>query len=185
MRSIALHVGLALTLAAGAAGQSVARGPADSGGSGASAVWNGDGITVRFPRAYSPDSVTVEGRVGDAFSGYEWRVILVGDTRAFLAAFVITPTDSLTIHRYRTIAEAFRAGNLRRCSRNDQVLVCARPARGLVRDADGRLEIGIGDREWINAALAASQPKVRLIVKRAQETLWSEEIPISYDGGTP
>lgn len=144
--------------------------------------WDARGITVRFPRFLSPDSITSETRVGDAFSGYEWRVILVGDQRAWLAALVIPPTDSLTIHKVATIDEAYRLGDLRSCDRttSNLVLRCNRLAQGLVRDVAGQLEIGIVDGRWLQTALTAREPKVRLVVKVAKETIWEEEHPIRY-----
>jgi hypothetical protein len=148
----------------------------------ATVSWDARGITVRFPRFLSPDSITSETRVGDAFSGYEWRVILVGEPRAYLAALVIPPTDSLTIHKVSTIDEAYRLGDLRSCDRttSNLVLRCNRLAQGLVRDVEGRLEIGIVDGRWLQTALTAREPKVRLIVKVAKETIWEEEHPIRY-----
>lgn len=148
----------------------------------ATVSWDARGITVRFPRFLSPDSITSETRVGDAFSGYEWRVILVGDQRAYLAALVIPPTDSLTIHRVATIDDAYRLGDLRSCDRttSNLVLRCNRLAQGLVRDVAGRLEIGIVDGRWLQTALTAREPKVRLLVKVARETIWEEEHMIRY-----
>ena len=137
--------------------------------SGASAILGDSGIIVRFPRAVSPDSITREMLVGDLFSGYEWRIILGGgDRQVLLTAFVIPPDDTLALHRYRTIQAAYMAGDLRQCQRNDQVLACDRPARGLVRDRGGQLEIGILDGRWVSFALQTPNPVLRLLVKRAR-----------------
>ncbi len=148
----------------------------------ATVSWDARGITVRFPRFLSPDSITSEARVGDAFSGYEWRVILVGEPRAYMAALVIPPTDSLTIHKVATIDEAYRLGDLRSCDRttSNLVLRCNRLAQGLVRDVNGQLEIGIVDGRWLQTALTAREPKVRLLVNVARETIWEEEHVIKY-----
>lgn len=146
----------------------------------ASAAWDSAGFVVRFPRSVSPDSVTVEMTVGDNFSGYEWRVALIGDgDETLLTAFVIAPDDTLALHRYRSIAEAWQAGALRRCEREASVLACARPARGFVRDAGGRLEIGIRDANWLRFALRARAPRLLLMVKRDRQELWSEELPLT------
>jgi hypothetical protein len=136
------------------------------------------GLVVRFPRSMSPDSITREMGVDDLFSGYEWRVILLGKTSALLTAFVIPVNDSLIIHRYRTIKAAFDAGGFRTCTRNAEVLDCDRLARGLVRDANGQLEIGILDRQWLAQAFQSGTPTLRLVVKRAREILWTEDVPI-------
>lgn len=140
--------------------------------------WSDSGIVVRFPRSMSPDSISREMRVADRFSGYEWRVIFMDGNRAMLSAFVVAPDDSLALHRIRTIAEAYRLGDLRQCSRDQVVLACDRPARGLVRDVDGQLEIGIMDNRWISAAIGAREPRLRLMVKRNREELWTEEYPL-------
>lgn len=154
-------------------------GPANAQQSDARVSWADSGITVRFPRAMSPDSITREMRVLDNFSGYEWRVILLDGDRAWLSALVVPPDDSLALHRYTTIKEAYFAGDLRQCSRDAEVLVCDRPARGLVRDVDGQVEISIVDGRWIAAVLQARAPLVRLLVKRNREDLWSEDFPLS------
>ena len=148
----------------------------------ATATLSDSGIVVKFPRSMSPDSITREMTVGDLFSGYEWRVVLLGNDQALLAALVIPPNDSLVIHRYVTIKAAYLAGDLRSCQRADVVLQCDRPARGLVRDVNGRLEIGIVDSRWILMALQSPNPAVRLIVKRARETLWYADIAIAREG---
>ncbi|MGH7592661.1 MAG: hypothetical protein ACRELE_02250, partial [Gemmatimonadales bacterium] len=44
----------------------------------ATASLSDSGIVVRFPRFVSPDLITREMTVGDLFSGYEWRVVLLG-----------------------------------------------------------------------------------------------------------
>jgi hypothetical protein len=144
----------------------------------ATATLSDSGIVVRFPRFVSPDSITREMPVGDLFSGYEWRVVLLGSEEALLSALVIPPNDSLVIHRYPTIKAAYLAGDLRSCRRSDMVLECDRPARGLVRDVNGRLEIGIADNRWISMALQSSSPVVRLIVKRARQVLWTADVPL-------
>jgi hypothetical protein len=118
-------------------------------------------------------------RVGDRFSGYEWRVIFVDGDRALLSALVVAPDDSLELHRIPTIAAVYQVGDLRQCSRDREVLACDRPARGLVRDVDGQIEIGIVDSRWLTAVVSARDPKVRLMVKRNREELWSGEYPIS------
>ncbi len=141
--------------------------------------WSDSGIVVRFPRSMSPDSISREMRVADRFSGYEWRVIFMDGNRALLSALVVAPDDSLALHPIRTIADAYRLGDLRQCARDAEVLACDRPARGLVRDIDGQLEIGIMDSRWIAAALGARDPKMRLMVKRNREELWTEEYPLT------
>lgn len=146
--------------------------------SAATATLSDSGIVVRFPRFMSPDSITREMPVGDLFSGYEWRVVLLGREQALLTALVIPPNDSLVIHHYATIKAAYLAGDLRSCQRSDLVLDCDRPARGLVRDVNGRLEIGIVDSRWLTMALQSSTPMVRLVVKRARQILWSADVPL-------
>ncbi len=141
--------------------------------------WSDSGIVARFPRSMSPDSISREMRVGDQFSGYEWRVIFMDGNRALLSAFVVAPDDSLMLHRIPTIEEAYRVGDLRQCSRDQAVLACDRPARGLVRDVDGQVEVGIMDSRWISAALGAREPKMRLIVRRNREELWTGEFPLT------
>lgn len=142
------------------------------------ATLSDSGIVVRFPRFVSPDSVTREMPVGDLFSGYEWRVVLLGRDQALVSALVIPPNDSLVLHRYVTIAAAYMAGDLRSCQRGEIVLQCDRPARGLVRDTNGRLEIGIVDSRWITMALQSPSPTVRLIVKRARQVVWMADLPL-------
>ena len=153
-------------------------GAAPAQGPPGSVRWSDSGIVVRFPRSMSPDSISREMRVGDRFSGYEWRVIFMDGNRALLSALVVAPDDSLLLHQIRTIAEAYRLGDLRQCARDAAVLACDRPARGLVRDIAGQLEIGIMDNRWISAALAARDPRMRLMVKRNREELWTEEFPL-------
>jgi hypothetical protein len=145
----------------------------------ATATLSDSGIVVRFPRSMSPDSITREMPVMDLFSGYEWRVALVSGDRALLAALVVAPNDSLRIHRYATIKDAYMAGDLRSCQRNVVVLECDRLARGLVRDVNGRVEIAIVDRNWLLMALQATDPVVRLIVKRDREILWTADLPLA------
>ena len=145
----------------------------------ATAVWDSAGFVVRFPRSMSPDSVTLAMTVSDNFSGYEWRVALIGDgDQALVTAFVIPPDDTLALGRYRTISEAWRAGLLRRCERDATVLACLRPARGFVRDAGGRLEIGIRDATWLRFALRSRAPRLLLVVKRDRQEIWSDEFPL-------
>ncbi len=144
----------------------------------ATVVLNDSGLVVRFPRSMSPDSITRDMLVPDHFSGYEWRVIFLDRNDALVTAFVIAPDDTLAIHRYRTIAQAYDAGSLRRCERNLQVLECDHLARGLVRDADGRLEIAILDPSWLSLAFNVGTPMVRLVVKRARDVLWAEDVPV-------
>lgn len=145
----------------------------------ATATWDSAGFVVRFPRAVSPDSITLDMLVGDNFSGYEWRVALVGDSGdALLTAFVIPPDDTLGLRRYRTIADAFRAGDLRRCRRSASVLECSIPARGFVRDAGGHIEIGIRDASWLRFALASRRPRILVVVKRDRQEVWSDEFPL-------
>ncbi|MGH7593506.1 MAG: hypothetical protein ACRELE_06610, partial [Gemmatimonadales bacterium] len=91
---------------------------------------------------------------------------------------VIAPNDSLVIHHYASIKAAYMAGDLRSCQRNDRVLECDRLARGLVRDVAGRLEVGIVDSRWLAMALQSLHPVVRLIVKRARQTLWFADVPL-------
>jgi hypothetical protein len=150
----------------------------------AQVTWNAKGLSVLFPRHLSPDSITYESRVGDRFSGFEWRIILVSDRRAYLSALVIPPSDSLTIHRVESIAEAYRVGDLRSCDRTtaNLVLRCNRLAQGLVRDVGGRLEITIVDTRWMDAILTSRAPKLRLLVKVAQETVWEEEVEVRWGG---
>jgi hypothetical protein len=127
----------------------------------------------------SPDLITQEAVVGDLFSGYEWRVVLLGPDHALLSALVIPPDETLAIHRYRSIAEAYLAGDLRTCERGDNVVLhCDRPARGLVRDVGGRLEIGLADSRWIAMALLSTKPMVRLVVKRNRIVLWMADLPL-------
>jgi hypothetical protein len=147
---------------------------ADSG----TATLSDSGIVVRFPRAMSPDSITREMPVQDLFSGYEWRVALVSGGQAMLAALVLPPNDSLRMHYVATIRDLYMAGDLRQCQPSDLVLECARPARGLVRDVNGAVEIGIVDPRWLLAAIGSSRPVVRLVVKRAREVLWMRDIPL-------
>ena len=153
--------------------------PAQSADTTATATLSDSGIVVVFPRAMSPDSITHEAVVGDLFSGYEWRVVLLGPDHALLSAFVIPPDETLAIHRYASIAEAYLAGDLRTCQRGDNVVLhCDRPARGLVRDVGGRLEIGIVDSRWISMALQLTRPMVRLVVKRDRIVLWMADLPL-------
>jgi len=142
------------------------------------ASWGDSGLVVRFPRSMSPDSISKEMRVGDRFSGYEWRVIFMDGDRALLSALVVSPDDSLELHQIKSIEAAYRLGDLRQCYRDQQVLACDRPARGVVRDVEGQIEIGIVDSRWLTAVLGAREPKVRLMVKRNREDLWSEEFPL-------
>ncbi len=145
----------------------------------ATATLNDSGLMVRFPRAMSPDSITREMPVGDLFSGYEWRVVLLVGDQALLTALVLEPNDSLLLHRYTSIDALYMAGDLRQCWRDDQVLECDRLARGLVRDAGGSIEVGISDSRWITLALQAARPMVRLVVKRDRVILWSVDIPLA------
>lgn len=147
-----------------------------------SATWDSMGIAVVFPREYSPDRISRDTIVGDAFSGYEWRVILVGERGVYVSALVVAPDIDLRLTRINTIAEAYRLGDLRRCVRDDITLACARPARGWVRDADGRVEIGIADFRWLSLAARSPHPRLRLVVRRAKQELWSEDVPIVYSG---
>jgi len=144
----------------------------------ATATLSDSGIVVRFPRFVSPDSITRDMAVQDMFSGYEWRVVLIGPREAYVTALVIPPNDSLVLHRYPTIATAYMAGDLRQCHRADLVLECDRLARGLVRDVDGRIEVGVADSRWLLMALQSPDPVIRLVVKRNRETLWSADIPL-------
>ncbi len=150
----------------------------------AEASWNTRGLTIRFPRSVSPDSITYDTRVADAFSGFEWRVILITDQRPQMAVLVITPSDSLTLPRVPTIAEAYRIGDLRSCDRTtgNLVLRCNRLAQGLVRDVDGRLEIAIVDTRWLQALMTSRTARVHLLVKVAKETVWEEERPVRWVG---
>lgn len=151
----------------------------------AAAVWDSAGFVITFPRSVSPDSITREMQVSDNFSGYEWRVVLIGDRgEALVTAFVIPPDESLALHRYRTIADAWRWGDLRRCERNDAVLACSRPARGFVRDARGRVEIAIRDATWLRFALQSRAPRILLVVKRDRQELWSTEFDLALPGAT-
>jgi|CXWL01.1.fsa_nt_gi hypothetical protein len=154
--------------------------PVDS----AEATWNTRGLTIRFPRSVSPDSITYDTRVADAFSGFEWRVILITDQRPYMAALVITPSDSLTLTRVPTIAEAYRVGDLRSCDRTtgNLVLRCSRLAQGLVRDVEGRLEIAIVDTRWLQALMTSRTARVHLVVKVAKETVWEEERAVAWSG---
>lgn len=70
------------------------------------------------------------------------------------------------------------AGDLRSCQRTDRVLECDRAARGLVRDVNGRLEIGIVDSRWLIMALESPNPIARLVVKRARQVLWFADVPL-------
>lgn len=159
-----------VTLGSGAAAQSP--------DSLATATLSDSGIVVRFPRFVSPDSITREMPVEDLFSGYEWRVVLLGGDQVLVSALVIPPNDSLVIHRYTSIKAAYMAGDLRSCRRSDLVLECDRPARGLVRDVNGRLEIGIIDSRWLILAMQTANPVVRLVVKRARQVLWFADVPL-------
>ncbi len=170
---------LALLLACPLAGQDrPAAIPVDSLQTAATAVLSDSGLVVVFPRAMSPDSITQNAIVPDLFSGYEWRVIFLRPNTSLLAAFVIPPDDTLAIHHYGTIGQAYDAGSLRTCRRNLQVLDCDQLARGLVRDVDGRLEIAILDPDWLGLAFNVGTPMVRLVVKRAQQVLWAEDVPV-------
>jgi hypothetical protein len=145
----------------------------------ATAALSDSGVVVRFPRFVSPDSITREMPVADLFSGYEWRVALLGHDTALLAALVVPPNDSLLIHRYGSIKEVYMTGDLRSCQRtNDLVISCSRLARGLVRDVDGSIEIAIIDSRWLLMAMQLDHPTVRLIVKRARQILWSADVPL-------
>jgi hypothetical protein len=143
-----------------------------------SAVLGDSGIVVRFPRSVSPDSITREMMVGDLFSGYEWRIILMGEGQVLLTAFVIPPDDTLAIHRYGSIASAYLAGDLRTCQRDNVVLTCDQLARGLVRDVNGHLEVAILDTRWLALALRSTEPRLHLVVRRNREELWSREVPL-------
>lgn len=145
---------------------------------GVKAVLNDSGIVVRFPRAMSPDSITREMMVGDLFSGYEWRIVLMGPGQALLTALVLAPNDSLVLHHYSSIRDLYMAGDLRQCRRNDEVLECDRLARGLVRDAHGCIEVAIADSRWITMALAESDPVIRLVVKRNRQIVWRDDVPL-------
>jgi hypothetical protein len=145
----------------------------------ATATLSDSGIVVRFPRSMSPDSITREMPVMDLFSGYEWRVVLVNRDRALVTALVVAPNDSLRLHRYTTIKDAYMAGDLRQCQRNDLVLECSRLARGLVRDVNGRVEIAIIDSNWLLMAMQSANPVVRLVVKRDREILWTVDLPLA------
>lgn len=151
---------------------------AQSADSVATATLSDSGLVVRFPRSMSPDSITREMPVMDLFSGYEWRVALMNGDRAVVTALVIAPNDSLRLHRYVSIKAAYMAGDLRSCHRSDLVLECNRLARGLVRDADGRVEIAISDATWLLMAMQSANPVVRLIVKRDREILWTADVPL-------
>lgn len=155
--------------------------PVDS----AIATWNTRGLIIRFPRSVSPDSITYDTRVADAFSGFEWRLILITDQRPYMAALVITPSDSLTLQHVPTIAEAYRVGDLRSCDRTtgNLVLRCNRLAQGLVRDVEGQLEIAIVDTRWLQALMASRTARVHLLVKVAKETVWEEERPVRWVSG--
>lgn len=142
------------------------------------ATLSDSGIVVRFPRAMSPDSITREMPAMDLFSGYEWRVVLMNRDRSLVTVLVVPPNDSLRLHRYATIKDAYMAGDLRQCQRNDLVLECNRLARGLVRDVDGRVEIAIIDRNWLLVAMQMANPVVRLVVKCDREVLWSADLPL-------
>lgn len=168
-------VGAALLLCL-AASRGEAQGPALS----ASASWDSTGIWVRFPRELSPDRISVDSLVADAFSGYEWRVILVGDAQVYVNAFVVPPTRDLVIMKLGSIADAYRVGDLRRCEKEEITLACGRTARGWVRDADGRVEIGIVDFRWLSLAARSAHPTLRLVVKKAKQELWSEDVPLVY-----
>jgi hypothetical protein len=179
MRRFVLAAAALGALASRLPGQDTGTGvPLDSLQTQASATLSDSGLVVRFPRAMSPDSITREMTVPDLFSGYEWRVIFLRQDAALLTAFVIPPDDTLAIHHYQTIRQAFDAGGLRRCERNQQVLDCNWLARGLVRDAGGRLEIAIVDPSWLSLAFHFDAPVVRLVVKRARQVLWAEDVPV-------
>ncbi|MGH7582884.1 MAG: hypothetical protein ACREL5_06655 [Gemmatimonadales bacterium] len=144
----------------------------------ATATLSDSGIVVRFPRSMSPDSITRDMPVMDLFSGYEWRVALLGRDQALLAALVVPPDDSLVLHRYTAIKAVYMAGDLRQCQRDGMVLACGRAARGLVRDVDGRIEIDIVDSRWLVMALETARPVVRLVVKRNRVVLWTRDLPL-------
>lgn len=165
---------LALTVVCGAAARGVSQAPLAA----ATATLTDSGIVVRFPRAVSPDSITREMPVLDMFSGYEWRIALLGPDQALLSALVIPPDDTLAIHRYASITSAYMAGDLRQCRRDDVVLECDRLARGLVRDVGGRLEIAIVDNRWLLMAIQSANPMIRMVVKRNREVLWSADVPL-------
>lgn len=168
-------VGAALLLCV-ATSRGAAQGPALR----ASASWDSTGIWVRFPREFSPDRISVDSLVSDAFSGYEWRVILVGDAQVYVNALVVPPTRDLYISRIPSIAEAYRLGDLRRCEKEEITLSCGRPARGWVRDVDGRVEIGIVDFRWLSLAARSDHPSLRLVVKKARQELWSQDVPLVF-----
>ncbi len=149
----------------------------------ATATWDASGIQVVFPREFSPDRVSIDTTVGDAFSGYEWRVILVGENEVLVSALVVPPDPELILPRITTVADAYRLGDLRRCVRDEITLACGRPARGWVRDAEGCVEIGIVDFRWLQLAARSAHPHLRLVVRRARQELWSEDVPLVYGGG--
>lgn len=174
---------ITLAIAATLAGAPCAQSQQAMHGDTAMAVWDSAGFVVRFPRSVSPDSVTRDMPVSDNFSGYEWRVALIGDAgNALLTAFVIPPDDTLHLHRYHTIADAWRAGDLRRCERDNEVIACSRPARGFMRDAAGRIEIGIRDAAWLRFALQSQRPRLLLVVKRDRQEVWSAEFELELPG---
>jgi hypothetical protein len=149
----------------------------------ASATLSDSGVVIRFPRFVSPDSITREMPVADLFSGYEWRVALLGHDAALLTALVVAPNDSLVIHHYGSIKEVYMAGDLRQCQRaNDLVISCGRLARGLVRDVGGCIEIAIIDTRWMLMAMELEHPTVRLVVKRARQILWMADVPLIAHG---
>lgn len=138
------------------------------------------GVTVRFPRRVSPDSITRVQKVPDLFGSYEWRIILVAGKDVLLNAFIIPPTPDLMLQRYNSIADAYYAGYLRRCERAEITYNCTRLAAAAMRDVGGQMEITISDLRWLALISKAERPSLILVVKRGGEDLLYQEVPLQY-----
>jgi hypothetical protein len=122
--------------------------------------------------------------VGDAFSGYEWRVVLESGTSVQLVAFVIPPDPrGLRLQAYASNEAAVRAGGsrVRRCEPDLATIRCGRVARGLVRLVGGQLELVVSEPLWYQLASGREPATVHLGVRRAGIPLWEETLPLRPD----
>ena len=141
----------------------------------ATVAWNKQGIVARFPAAWSPVQISRDTTVTDQFSGYEWRLVLERGATSWLVAFVIPPDPkALTLRHFRSNEDAVRAGGsrIRRCEPDLLTIRCGRPARGVVRLVDDRLELLVTEARWYLAADSGGA-SLHLAVRRAGEELWS------------
>lgn len=139
---------------------------------------------MRFPRELSPDRLSLETTVGDAFSGYEWRVVLDVSPRASLVAFVIPPdSQTLRLPTWHDNVEAVRLGRsqVRSCDPGVITLRCGRPANGLVRLVDDQLELVIAEPRWFLAVSGSRPVHLRVAVRRAGEELWQSTLDPKAD----